>query len=86
MGGVDALVFTAGVGEHAAQVREAVTDGLDCLGLELDPQANAACRPDADVSRRGSRARILVIATREDLTMLQDVIQVLDAKRNAMNP
>jgi acetate kinase len=86
MGGVDALVFTAGVGEHAAQVRETVCDGLDCLGLELDPQANAACRPDADVSRRGSRARILVIATREDLTMLQDVIEVLDANRNAMNP
>jgi acetate kinase len=86
MGGTDALVFTAGVGEHAAQVREVVCDGLDCLGLELDPQANAACRPDADVSRRGSRGRILVIATREDLTMLQDVIQVLDTKRNAMNP
>jgi acetate kinase len=86
MGGVDALVFTAGVGEHAAKVREAVCAGLDCLGLELDPQANAACRPDADVARSGSRGRILVIATREDLTMLQDVIQVLDAKRNAMNP
>jgi acetate kinase len=86
MGGVDALVFTAGVGEHAGQVRETVCDGLDCLGLELDPQANAACRPDSDVSRRGSRGRILVIATREDLTMLQDVSQVLDAKRNTMNP
>jgi acetate kinase len=81
MGGVDALVFTAGVGEHAAQVREVVCDGLDCLGLELDPQANAVCRPDADVSRRGSRGRILVIATREDLTMVQEVMQVLG--RNA---
>jgi acetate kinase len=80
MGGVDALVFTAGVGEHAAQVREAVCDGLDCLSLQLDPQANAVCRPDADVSRKSSRGRILVIATREDLTMLHDVIQVLDAK------
>jgi hypothetical protein len=38
------------------------------------------------VSQRGSRRRILVIATREDLTMLQDVIQVLDAIRNPMNP
>jgi acetate kinase len=86
MGGVDALVFTAGVGEHSAEVRETVCAGLDCLGLELDPQANAACRPDTDVSRRSSRGRILVIATREDLTMLHDVIQVLDAKPNAMNP
>jgi acetate kinase len=80
MGGVDALVFTAGVGEHAHQVREAVCVGLECLGLELDAQANSTCRPDADVARRGSRGRILVIATREDVTMLQEVIQVLDAK------
>jgi acetate kinase len=74
---VDALVFTAGVGEHAAQVREMVCDGLECLGLELDVEANATCRGDADVSRRGSRGRVLVIATREDVTMLREVIQVL---------
>jgi acetate kinase len=77
LGGVDALVFTAGVGEHASQVREASCAGLECLGLELDAQANAACRPDADVARRGSRGRILVITTREDVTMLQEVIEVL---------
>jgi acetate kinase len=78
MGGVDALVFTAGVGEHAYKVREAVCAGLECLGLELDKEPNAACRPDADVARPGSRGRILVIATREDVTMLREVIQVLD--------
>jgi acetate kinase len=77
MGGADALVFTAGVGEHAGEVREAACAGLECLGLELDGQANATCRPDADVARRGSRGRILVIATREDVTMLHEVIQVL---------
>jgi acetate kinase len=77
MGGVDALVFTAGVGEHAGEVRERICAGLECLGLELDAQANATCRPDADVARRSSRGRILVIATREDVTMLREVIQVL---------
>jgi acetate kinase len=82
MGGVDALVFTAGVGEHAVQVREASCAGLECLGLELDAQANAACRPDADVASRGSRGRILVIATREDVTMLREVIGVLGGKSN----
>jgi acetate kinase len=74
---VDALVFTAGVGEHAGEVREAVCSGLECLGLGLDPQANATCRSDADVARRGSRGRILVIATRGDVTMLRGVLQVL---------
>jgi acetate kinase len=81
LGGVDALVFTAGVGEHAGQVRETICDGLECLGLELDASVNAACRPDADVARRGSRGRILVIATREDVTMLREVIQVLGGTR-----
>jgi acetate kinase len=77
MGGIDALVFTAGVGEHAGEVRESICAGLECLGLELDAGANADCRPDADVARRGSRGRILVIATREDVTMLHEVIHVL---------
>jgi acetate kinase len=77
MGGVDALVFTAGVGEHASQVRSTICEGLECLGLELDTKANATCRPDADVARAGLRSRILVIATREDLTMLDEVGRVL---------
>ena len=78
LGGVDALVFTAGVGEHASEVREAISAGLECLGLELDREINAASRPDADVAARHSRGRILVIATREDVTMLLEVIRVLD--------
>jgi acetate kinase len=77
LGGVDALVFTAGVGEHAAEVRQAICAGLECLGLELDGQANATCRPDVDVARHNSPGRILVIATREDVTMLQEVIRVI---------
>lgn len=77
MGGVDALVFTAGVGEHAAEVRASVCSGLECLGLELDAAANAACRPDANIAGQNSRGRILVIATQEDVTMLREVIRVL---------
>jgi acetate kinase len=81
MGGVEALVFTAGVGEHAVEVREAVCVGLECLGLELDAAANASCRPDADVARHTSRGRILIIATREDVTMLREVTQILAGDR-----
>ena len=74
MGGVEAVVFTAGVGEHAWQVRQAICHGLDCLGLRLDSEQNAHCSPDADVSRADSRGRILVIATQEHLTMLEEVM------------
>jgi acetate kinase len=77
LGGIDALVFTAGVGENSAEVREACCRGLECLGLELDAKANARSRPDADVAQRGSRARILVVATREDVTMLAEVMRVI---------
>ena len=77
MGGIDALVFTAGVGEHAKEVRASICAGLECLGLELDAQANASRSPDSDVAHPGSRGRILVIGTREDVTMLREVIQVL---------
>jgi len=79
MGGVDALIFTAGIGEHAREVRALVCAGLECLGLELEIQANASCQPDVDVARPTSRSRILVIATREDVTMLREVVQVLGA-------
>ena len=77
LGGLDALVFTAGVGENAKEVRAAICTGLECLGLELDPETNAACQPDADVARLSSPGRILVIATREDIAMLQEVIHVI---------
>jgi acetate kinase len=79
LGGIDALVFTAGVGENSAEVRMASCQGLECLGLELDADANARCHPDADVACRAARARILVIAAREDLAMLSDVVPVIAA-------
>ena len=84
MGGIDALVFTAGVGEHASDIRESICSGLDCLGADLDPQANRSCSPDADVAGRSSRCRILVIATREDVTMLREVIQVLGEQHGGL--
>jgi acetate kinase len=73
LGAVDALVFTGGIGEHSAEVRAAVSDGLSCLGLEIDVDANAAATPDAFVSKRASRSAILVITAREDVMMARAV-------------
>ncbi|HZT81036.1 MAG TPA: acetate kinase [Gemmataceae bacterium] len=84
LGGLDALVFTAGIGEHAAEVRAAACDRLGFLGLQLDPAANNACRPDADVAAAASPGRILVIATREDLMIVRETVQTIwrpDGKR-----
>jgi acetate kinase len=65
--GLDALVFTAGVGEHSARVRADVCSRLGFLGIELDPALNAAAVPDADVGAAGSAARVVVVRAREDL-------------------
>jgi acetate kinase len=79
LGGIDALVFTAGVGEHAPEIRERVCEKLNYLGLELDRTANQTCKPDADIAMPASVARILVIATREDLTILRETRQLVSS-------
>jgi acetate kinase len=77
LGGIDALVFTAGVGERSAEIRKRVCEKLKYLGLELDRAANETCKPDADISMPGSTARVLVIATREDLTIMRETRQLV---------
>jgi len=75
LGGVDALVFTAGVGENAAELREEVCRGLECLSLRLDPERNRTLRPDADLSADGSGGRILALHTREDLHIAREALR-----------
>lgn len=77
LGGVDGLVFTAGVGENSAQIRELVCQNLGHLGLKLDATANMRCRPDADIASCASRGRILIISTREDLTIVRETTRVI---------
>jgi acetate kinase len=79
LGGLDALVFTAGIGEHSADVRAAACRGLEFLGLQIDAEANRTCKPDGDVAAPGSAGRILVIGTREDLTVVRETVRVLQA-------
>jgi acetate kinase len=64
-GGVDALVFTAGIGEHAAPIRERVCHGAGWLGIELDDAANARGGPRLD--KPASKASVWVIPTNEEL-------------------
>jgi acetate kinase len=77
LGRVDAVVFTAGVGENSAPVRARTLAGLEVLGIELDPEANAASASgDRVVSRTGSRTAVLVVPTDEELEIAR---QALDA-------
>jgi acetate kinase len=77
LGGLDALVFTGGVGERSAVVRELAVDGLGFLGLAIDVKRNRAPAGDADVSAARASAATLVLAAREDLEIVRQVRAVL---------
>jgi acetate kinase len=77
IGGLDALVFTGGVGENAPEVRRVAVGGLGFLGVALDPDRNAAARPDADVTAPGSPARVLIVEAREDVEIARGVRSAL---------
>ena len=66
LGGMDALVFTAGVGENSADVRSAACSLLGFLGLKLDEKLNAQSAPDQEISAADSKIRVLVIRAEED--------------------
>jgi len=72
LGGIDALVFTAGVGENSPEVREAACKPLSFLGLKLDEAANAQTSADADIGTAGSQARVLLIRAQEDWAIAQE--------------
>jgi acetate kinase len=69
LSGVDAVVFTGGIGEHAAELRADVASRLAFLGMALDPAANASGEPDREITAAGARVRTFVLEAREDVTM-----------------
>jgi acetate kinase len=79
LGGLDALVFTGGVGENAAVIRQRAADRLGFLGVRVESAANAAAVPDVEVSAQGATARTLVIAAREDIQIARDTRRLLGA-------
>jgi acetate kinase len=77
LNGLDALVFTGGVGEHAPAVRARTIAGLGLLGIALDPERNATCCTDADIGAPAACVRTLVVTAREDLEIARQVRRLL---------
>ena len=73
MGGLDTLVFTGGVGEHAATVRHQAAKGLGFLGIEIDEAANLVAVPDVDLTAAGASVHTVVIEAREDIEIARQV-------------
>jgi acetate kinase len=78
-GGLDAIAFTAGIGENSALVRDRLCSRLRFLGVDLNPVKNAQAEPDCDVSTVDSSVRILVIRAREELIAARAVRRLLAA-------
>jgi acetate kinase len=72
LGGVDGLIFTAGVGENSVEVREAVCKQLGFFGVKLDDAANAQRSPDGDIATPDSAIRVLIIRAQEDWAIAKE--------------
>jgi acetate kinase len=77
VGGMDALVFTGGVGEHAHAIRELAAERLAFLGVRVDPDANEMPGGDREISAADARVRSFVVTAREDLEIAGEVRSVL---------
>jgi acetate kinase len=76
LGGLDALVFTGGIGKHSANLRTQVCHGLSCLGLEICEDRNQSATADCDISANHSLGRLLVVHTREEQWIGQQTVRV----------
>lgn len=81
LGGVDAVAFAGGIGENAPAVRERTLRGLDALGFGIDRDRNEAARgTEAEISPDGSRSRVYVVPTNEELLIARDAVGIVDAR------
>jgi acetate kinase len=72
LGGLDALVFTAGIGENSPEVRQVACANFNFLGLQLDPAKNSSPHPDRDISMASSSVRVLVVQAQEDWAIARE--------------
>ena len=78
MGGVDAIVFGGGIGRNSASVRQMALEGLEFLGAQLDEQKNKTCSGGDDLSVDGSKVRIFVVDTNEEIVVARKAKTLLE--------
>ena len=79
MNGVDAIIFTAGVGENASTTRAGICKYLTYLGCEVDPEANSKRGSDTLISTADSKVQLWVIPTNEELVIARDTRDIVSA-------
>lgn len=78
LGGVDAIVLTAGVGENCEKMRRMIFAGLNSIGIELDPEKNKERGYEREISSEDSRVRVIVIPTNEEYMIARDTYQIVE--------
>ena len=81
MGGIDVLVFTAGIGENGIGFRKAVCDGLDFMGVTIDEAKNNCRGKEVIISKPGSRVTVMVVPTNEELMIARDTKRCVEAAK-----
>ena len=81
LGGLDCLVFTAGVGENSASMRARICEGLEFLGVKIDPEKNNTRGKEAIISADDSKVTVWVIPTNEELMIAQDTAALVNAAK-----
>ena len=81
LGGVDCIVFTAGVGENSGSMRASICDGLEYLGVKLDPEKNKLRGEEVVISTSDSKVTVWVIPTNEELMIAQDTAALVNAAK-----
>ena len=81
MGGIDAIVFTGGIGENNKVVRNVALEGLEFMGVELDPEKSQQTLKNVDISAPASRVKVLVIETDEEYVIASDTLELVAARR-----
>ena len=76
MNGVDAIVFTAGVGENAISMREQITAGVEYLGTKIDKEKNNVRGKEREISVAGSKVKVFIIPTNEELVIARDTVKI----------
>ncbi|HBY57347.1 MAG TPA: acetate kinase [Candidatus Atribacteria bacterium] len=78
MGGVDVIVFTAGIGENSVEGRAEVCEGLEFLGVKIDLEKNKVRGQEAIISNNNSKVKVMVIPTNEELMIAKDTAEILE--------
>jgi len=83
LGGLDVLVFTAGIGENDIGVRKKVTDGLEFIGIEIDEEKNKQGKKTIDISKKSAKVKTLVIQTNEEIIIARETVKAVKNQINS---